>query len=281
VPDTWALIWQFITSPGFGGATALAAAGIATWVALHRESHAKESAARKAWWDTLTWVYDRTVVDTASRQPLSLSVTVGVLQSLNSQTTNYARSGSGASWDVEAHAVAALVEEFRAQIAIGSPELQAYTNSLDELSYDLERRGFSGAPVGREYRQAALQKVIELIRATGDNSIGIQHAQDKGTIVVEQGNTRILIRAVYTGTNFSLEMQPAHRFADHINEKVSSPVIVITNQPIPPYIEGILGETNLRYLHWDGEGGIPEIKDVIASFGIHPLRLDGDHPSRH
>lgn len=54
---------RFFTSAGFGGAMAVVAAMIAAMIAVIQFRHAKSKDRDTRWWETLTWVYDRTVVE--------------------------------------------------------------------------------------------------------------------------------------------------------------------------------------------------------------------------
>jgi len=75
--------WQrFLTSAGFGGLMALAAALIAARIAALQMRHTKAQQLRERWWETLTWVYDRAVVDEGKRAALPQHVTFAMLNQL-------------------------------------------------------------------------------------------------------------------------------------------------------------------------------------------------------
>jgi hypothetical protein len=70
---------QFITSAGFGGLMAVVGALVAARFAYVQFVHTKSQQKEDRWWDTLTWVYDRTVVADADREPLPQRVTFAML----------------------------------------------------------------------------------------------------------------------------------------------------------------------------------------------------------
>jgi hypothetical protein len=75
--------WQrFLTSAGFGGLMAVAAALIAARIAARQLRHTKAQQLQERWWDTLTWVYDRAVVEKDKRRALPHHVTFALLTQL-------------------------------------------------------------------------------------------------------------------------------------------------------------------------------------------------------
>jgi hypothetical protein len=75
--------WQrFLTSAGFGGLMALAAALIAARIAAAQLRHAKVQQLNERWWSTLTWVYDRAIVEQDKRAALPHHVTFAMLSQL-------------------------------------------------------------------------------------------------------------------------------------------------------------------------------------------------------
>lgn len=75
--------WQrFLTSAGFGGVMALGAAAIAARIAAVQLRHTKSQQRHDRWWDTLTWVYDRAVVEKDKRTALPHHVTFAMLSQL-------------------------------------------------------------------------------------------------------------------------------------------------------------------------------------------------------
>lgn len=75
--------WQrFLTSAGFRGLMALTAALIAARIAALQLRHAKAQQLNERWWSTLTWVYDRAVVERDKRAALPHHVTFAMLSQL-------------------------------------------------------------------------------------------------------------------------------------------------------------------------------------------------------
>ncbi|MFG1611087.1 hypothetical protein [Actinoplanes sp. NPDC049265] len=78
--------WErFFTSAGFGGAGALIAAIVAATIAAVQLRHAKRQQKHDRWWDTLGWVYDRSIVEADKRDALPHRVTFTVLTELAQQ----------------------------------------------------------------------------------------------------------------------------------------------------------------------------------------------------
>lgn len=256
--------WDFLISPGFGGLSAVMAAIIAAIVASRRDRHHKEAAARQAWWGTLTWIYDRTVVGSGDRRPLSPAVVVGVLQALDTQITEASRRGG--TWAAEAHAVAALVEEYR-----GLPELQAYSAPLDALGEDLASRGFPSVHLGRSFREMALDEIVCVLEEAADKTIRCERAKDGGSLDVSQGSSRVRVRAVYSESEFPSGLNDTLAIAPQVIERVPSPVIVITNRLIPRYLEDLLASTNLAYIDWGDDNKFAKLQAAFLRFGIVPL----------
>lgn len=79
--------WQrFLTSAGFGGLMALTAALIAARIAALQLRHTKTQLTHERWWSTLTWVYDRAVVEKDKRTALPHPVTFAMLTELAERT---------------------------------------------------------------------------------------------------------------------------------------------------------------------------------------------------
>lgn len=78
--------WErFVTSAGAGGLAALTAAIIAACIAGIQLRHAKRQQRHDRWWDTLSWVYDRAVVDAEKKESLPHRVTFTMLNELAEQ----------------------------------------------------------------------------------------------------------------------------------------------------------------------------------------------------
>jgi len=73
---------QFFTSAGFAGAMAVVAASIAAIVAWRQYRGNQRENTTERWWSTLTWVYDRAIVEKGSKEPLPQAVTMEMLTGL-------------------------------------------------------------------------------------------------------------------------------------------------------------------------------------------------------
>ena len=73
---------QFFTSAGFAGAMAVVAASIASVVAWRQFRGTQRQNEIARWWDTLTWVYDRSIVEKGTKTPLPQTVAVRMLRAL-------------------------------------------------------------------------------------------------------------------------------------------------------------------------------------------------------
>lgn len=83
-PEFWE---RFFTSAGFGGVMAVVAAIIAGSIAIIQIRHARRQHRDARWWDTLTWVYDRTVVEDGKKAALPHGVTIAMLAALSDKAT--------------------------------------------------------------------------------------------------------------------------------------------------------------------------------------------------
>ncbi|MFD6636112.1 hypothetical protein ACFWDN_09845 [Micromonospora chalcea] len=83
-PEFWE---RFFTSAGFGGVMAVVAAIIAGTIAMIQIKHARKQHRDARWWDTLTWVYDRTVVEDGKKAALPHGVTIAMLAALSDKAT--------------------------------------------------------------------------------------------------------------------------------------------------------------------------------------------------
>jgi hypothetical protein len=73
---------RFLTSAGSAGAMAVVAASIAAFVTWRQFRATQRQQANQRWWETLTWVYDRSIVEEDKREPLPQAVTIRMLRAL-------------------------------------------------------------------------------------------------------------------------------------------------------------------------------------------------------
>ncbi|MCG5441314.1 hypothetical protein NIE79_001436 [Micromonospora sp. NIE79] len=104
-PEFWE---RFLTSAGFGGLMAVVAALVAGSIALAQFRHAKRQQYDERWWGTLTWVYDRTVVEEGKKPALPQRVTLAMLSTLSE------RVGRGKADRLRGEAISSILTVFEA-----------------------------------------------------------------------------------------------------------------------------------------------------------------------
>lgn len=270
--DVTSAAWDFITSPGFGGAAALIAAGVAALVGYSQHRANRDRTDHERWWSTLTWVYDRTVVDNKGRAPLAQSVTVGVLKQLNDQVKRHERGRRGRSWTTEAEAVASLADMFGDDSAVTAGAVQPASGVLGSLQADLEERGYGHRARAGAYRASALEAVTRVLPDAEIDSpadIGINIDE----VMVRQGEKVATVRFAYhetpTRDEGTLYAEDTRLLQERITEKYGHPVIVVSNQPLPEEAQIALADTPLfKYVHWTN--GIEDLRltNAIREFGF-------------
>lgn len=116
-------LWdRFLTSAGFGGLMAFVAACVAGYFVTRQIRHSKEQQSENLrhsreqqsenrWWDLLTWVYDRTIVEKDKRQALPYRAAVSILASLD----QYTQSKEGGD-PLQSHSIAAINKLFNERL---------------------------------------------------------------------------------------------------------------------------------------------------------------------
>lgn len=104
-PEFWE---RFFTSAGFGGVMAVVAALVAGGIALAQFRHAKRQQYDERWWGTLTWVYDRTVVEEGKKPALPQRVTLAMLSALSEKV------GRGKADRLRGEAISSILTVFEA-----------------------------------------------------------------------------------------------------------------------------------------------------------------------
>jgi len=256
-------IWQFITSPGFGGAAALIAASVAALVGYFQYRLARAHRAREQWWATLTWVYDRAVVDQSGRRPLEQAVTVGVLDRLFDQVKR-SDSSSRKDWGPEAQAVAALVDMFADAQKHAVPGVEMPSIALlNELQVELSDRGLGrrGRAVG--YRRDAREALKRLMGAVPlDSSADI----DDNVSEVRLGSASgLVVRMDYR------ESPPSHGLSAAtlagIYAKYRCPVLVMLNQEIEPLPPNQRADLPVQFVTWRTERDDPALLQALERLG--------------
>ncbi|MFG1602806.1 hypothetical protein [Actinoplanes sp. NPDC049265] len=126
-------IQRFLTSAGAGGLAALLAAIIAALIARAQLSNTKRQQRHDRWWDTLSWVYDRAVVEGGKREALSHIVTFTMLTEL-AQRANEPPGDS-----LQAGTVSSILSMFQPSSRIDRSEVElpiAKEAKVDDTSVD-------------------------------------------------------------------------------------------------------------------------------------------------
>jgi hypothetical protein len=179
-----ASLWErFITSSGFGGLMAVIAAGIGAFLAVRQLNHQKAKAREDRWWDTLTWVYDRTIVERDKKDALPQHVAFSMLRALNYQI-------QGSEKKVEGETIASILEMFEGTDPVPEPDLKARAGGFE--GFDRESQVLAeDSPDGENLipvpdRGAAI--LLDELRAEVSSkgySVVAEHAFDAG---VYEGN---------------------------------------------------------------------------------------------
>lgn len=276
--------WDFLKSPGFGGAAAIVAAVIAAIIAISRDRNEREHARRQAWWETLTWVCDRAVGKDGAVL-LDRSVVVAVLVDLHEQSKRLLASRSGrrffglrpapvARWTAEQTAVSGLVEQFGAQAVIGPGIYNSYISALDEVAEDLATRGIRAVTPGAEYRTRVLDAVELILRGTMDRSITYSRRRSDFSMQIMQGERGVTVRVLYSDRDLE-DLLGDRGVVDQIRDSIASratvPTLVVTNRPVPDLLSEALKSTSLRYVNWSDQGDDDGVRGALSDLGIVPM----------
>lgn len=129
--------WQrFLTSAGFGGLMALAAALIAARFASAQLRHTKAQQQHERWWETLTWVYDRAVVEKDKRRALPHQVTFTMLTQLAE------RAQAPPEDKLQQHTIRSILSMF--QISNSAGRALGGDSPGESSSQETHRRGTDG-----------------------------------------------------------------------------------------------------------------------------------------
>lgn len=261
-PELW---WEFLTSPGFGGAAALLAAGVAAAVGYSQYRLTREHRAREQWWATLTWVYDRAVVDQSGRRPLAQAVTVGVLDRLFDQVKR-SDSLSRQRWGPEAEAVAALADMFvethnRDSAGVESPALIL----LNDLQAELTGRGLGRRARAVAYRREALAALERLL-----GKFAADDSPDFGDNVneVRTGLNGLVVRIEYR-ESAPPSPGPTKAALAAIHAKYRTPVLFMLNQPVDPLSAESAEAYPVHMVTWRDQSDDPALANALRQMGAN------------
>ncbi|WP_369252397.1 hypothetical protein [Geodermatophilus amargosae] len=220
VPDGWdtflsADFWsRFFTSAGFGGMLALIAAIIAASIAYRQLKLARHQQQDDRWWDTLSWVYDRLVVEEGKQKPLPTPVVAAMLSALNEQTKVGERQKTRRwpkrkSATHEGKAIDGIALQSRSIGAIvgvfGAP-VHAAATSEGEAPGEVATQGEGGIPRLLESSNPVTQSILNDLRhdlvARGYGSVGSTQSQLFRRDIMDR------MARVLAGRNFAIK-EPA------------------------------------------------------------------------
>ena len=184
-PDFWE---RFLTSAGFGGVMAVVAAVIAGSIALAQFRHVKRQHQDDRWWETLTWVYDRTMVEEGKKPPLPQRVTLSMLTALADKV------GENRVDRLRGEAISSILTIF-----------DATPQSLDRESESRIAAGGRGWTEGQEESEICVDGTGEPGRAsdssgsqTGSGSGGIESEKSEFIDEAVAGHVRVTDRRAVT-----------------------------------------------------------------------------------
>jgi hypothetical protein len=303
------LYQRFLTSAGFGGLMAVVAATIAATIAFVQFQHTKRKAADDRWWDTLTWVYDRSIVEPGAKPALPQTVTFAMLSALSEEA---APERQGRLRGESISAVLSMFEGTSPATATGQaePQDEVATPGLDEaaeqalipvaepdaarlleqLRLDLTDQGygqvFNRLAQGREYESAVLESLGRLVAASSSTGLSVQsEVADVGfdaTIRGDGGVILVMIKHTRKTIIPSLAADWAHRLRrSGPFPKGDDPggAVIVANQPLTRTAAVKLDEVgNGRVLHvlWRNQEDDVTLLRALTQLGLPPEVSHGE-----
>ncbi len=299
---------RFLTSAGFGGLMAVVAATIAATIAYIQFRQSKRQAADDRWWETLTWVYDRSIVATDTVPPLPQTVTFSMLSALHEEAAprkqgrlrgetitailnmfeGAATPMPEASGNSRQHPSAGTgndVEQDRALIPVAAPEA---ARLLEILRSDLADEGY-GKPfallaAAHDYEAAARSSVERLVAQTADATVSTQAGTgDVGfDLLVRVKDAVILIDFKYARKTIipSLAAEWAHRLrrtGPFPKGDARGGALIVANQPVTRNASQKLDEVGggkVLHVLWRGEEDDLALMTALGRLGL-VQRADG------
>ncbi|WP_433232635.1 hypothetical protein ACQP2H_11505 [Micromonospora sp. CA-248260] len=186
--------WErFLTSAGFGGVMAVVAALVAASIAMMQFRHVKRQHHEERWWETLTWVYDRTIVEEGRKPPLPQRVTLAMLTALSE------RVGQGKSDRLRGEAISSILTIFDS-VAIDATR-GGQTQGEDGVGSD---EGIRSHPQGEEGIDQSIQEAAEDAPNQGkdDGVLGpVENAWTAAAIAVTDPKAAAMLRNLRVSLN--------------------------------------------------------------------------------
>ena len=242
------------------------AASVAAVVGYFQYRLTRAHRAREQWWATLTWVYDRAVVDQSGRRPLEQAVTIGVLNRLYDQVKRSDLS-SRVDWGPEAQAVAALVDMFAdaQKQSIQGVDMPSVA-LLNELQDELSDRGFGRRGRAVAYRRDARGALMRVIGEVPlDSSVDIGDNVSEVRIGSADG---LVVRMEYRES--PPNQAPSAATLAGIYAKYRCPVLFMLNQAITPLPPDRQADIPVQFVTWRTERDDPALLQALEKLGARP-----------
>jgi hypothetical protein len=288
--------WRdFLTSAGFGGTLAFFAAVLATIGAVATLRHNKRVARHDRWWDTLTWVYDRTVTPKGDR-PLAPTVTLSMMRALLSEVPS-------AKWrrrrdQLRSETISSLLEAFAtletvsSDVAFGPTSAPAPDNSRSEstsqssyeeklrrdLRNELAEHGVATGPNARAREAMVFEASVGAVVASAISQIdevSLDADSDRrrfdGVLTTRRG--RLAIEVKYL-TQRSLRKPDVQHWVPRIVERMNSDerdylgTLLIVNQDASDELRDLarhLSNGRVHLVAWPSAGGVSEMRELIRA----------------
>ncbi len=263
-------LWQrFLTSAGFGGMCAVFV-GAVGWY-LSRRKYRNDR-----WWDTLTWVYDRAIVERDKKDPLPRAVAIAMLTELLN------RAGRREHLQVSAiHSIHEMFSERDEAPRTGQgPALETASRRVDsplerDLLEGLERslasRGLPSRQAWRQYEQEvneALQRVVTrhpgavlapAPRRTAPMAPDFTVMGPAGTVLIE---VKYAARSVM---NIAMLRDGFAALGRQLDGSVSG--VLVVNVPVPlEQAAKVRHDARVRLVTWTGPQDDRALEDAV--FGV-------------
>jgi hypothetical protein len=253
--------WQrFLTSAGFGGVMAVVAATIAGSVAMIQFRNSKKQQRNSRWWDTLTWVYDRSVVEEGKKAPLPLRVAFSMLTVLNEEAKTDAKDR------LQGESISAILGMFEdphteevpdgpvddhdkdepevvpepastkptdtSQIRVADPEAAGI---LHDLRVDLSRRGYGIGGMSSATYESRIDAILGQIAADLGHATVLRSSYDLGPdFVFVRNSIPVSVHVKYARNEIipSLAIQWARQLSRQGPGSAFNRSILITNEDL-------------------------------------------------
>lgn len=260
--------WQrFLTSAGFGGLMALTAAIFAARIAAAQLRHTKAQQLNERWWSTLTWVYDRAIVEQDKRAALPHHVTFAML----SQLAEHARTPP--TDQLQQSAIRSILSMFEAAGKdVGDPNagttFQVSDPSAIVLLDELRDKLSSDAELTAKADQMRYLHAARLVVEREAAALGAVTSGQHGNVVATWAEQEVLAkihhaeRALSNGAVFlAIERLEAEVAG---NYRAIGGLLVLNTSPSRLAVDEFLAKKRgIEVITWLGDADDPAIRDAL------------------